>query len=111
VDFGMTIGWPADDPVPRGRMRLDAVLHLERYDSDPAATEAWLDDADARMRAWSREVNERRAPGARPVDETRGWSERMAFLFRAPNPPKGREELMAHLRSLGFGLREPGSRP
>jgi hypothetical protein len=35
----------------------------------------------------------------------------MAFLFRAPNPPKGREELMAHLRSLGFGLREPGSPP
>ncbi|MGA1606116.1 MAG: NTP transferase domain-containing protein [Planctomycetota bacterium] len=105
VVFGMTLGWPADDPLPRTRLPLDAILHHETY--DVASTESVLDRADASMRADSRAANARRGPDERPVNETRGWTDRMSFLFRGPNPPKGREHLMAALRARGFGLRDP----
>ena len=108
VVFGMTLGWPAGDPLPRTRMPLEAVLHLETY--DVSRTEAVLDAADASMRADSRAANARLAAGERPVNETRGWTDRMAYLFRAPNPPKGREHLLAALRARGFGLRDPEQR-
>ena len=101
VVFGMTLGWPADDPVPRGRMTLDAVLHAERYPHD--RFDAWLDDADDRMRDWARESN-RRAPDAKPIDEGRGWSDRMWWLLGRGLPPKGRAGLRDALRRLGFGL-------
>lgn len=105
VVFGMTLGWPADDPLPRTRLPLDAVLHHETYDA--SRTPSILDAADDAMRADSRATNARLGDGERPVNETRGWTDRMAYLFRAPNPPKGRERLMAELRARGFGLRDP----
>lgn len=99
----MTIGWPDDDPEPRGRMPLDAVLHEEQWSA--AALPAALDAADDAMRAWARRSNSRHAGASRkPIREDRGWTDRMAFLFGGAAPHKGREELGAHLRALGFGL-------
>lgn len=104
VVFGMTLGWPDDDPVPRERMALDAVLHFEQYRTE--GIDAMLDDADERMRAWARAVNARVAEGgARKVDEQRGWTDRMAFLYGGPRAPKGRELLLEELRRRGFGIR------
>lgn len=77
VVFGMTIGVPADDPLPRGRMPLEGVLHWDRYDA--ARTDAVLDGADEAMRAWARRANaEQGGYRGRPVSETKGWAERMA---------------------------------
>lgn len=108
VVFGMTIGWPADDPELRERLPLDAVLHMEHYDD--ARTDSALAAADASLRAWSRRVNARMAPGAKRIDEARGWSDRMAFLFGGDRPHKGRQNLGPELREMGFSLdaqREP----
>lgn len=101
VVFGMALGWPVDDPVPRGRLPLAAVLHDERYDS--GSVDAHLDAADEAMRAWARRCNAR-SPSERAINEQRGWTDRMAWLFGRPGAPKGRERLAQHLRSLGFGL-------
>jgi CTP:molybdopterin cytidylyltransferase MocA/nitroreductase len=106
VVFGMTLGWPADDPEPRGRMPLAAVLHHERYRSE--GLPALLDEADEAVRAWARRSNARTADSAtRKPDESRGWTDRMAWLFGGESPPKGRALLLEHVRRLGFGLRAP----
>lgn len=104
VVFGMTIGVAADDPVPRGRMPLDGVLHVDRYDS--ARTDAVLDGADAAMRAWAQRTNaERSGYQGRPVNETKGWAERMAALWGADSSyVKHRAALADELRRLGFDL-------
>ncbi|MBL8755827.1 MAG: NTP transferase domain-containing protein [Planctomycetes bacterium] len=104
VVFGMTLGHPSDDPLPRGRMPLAGVLHFERY--DVAGTGAVLDGADDAMRAWARRTN---AAGAgkkgRPVDETKGWSDRMARMWGAGSDyVAARQVLVDELRRLGFGL-------
>ncbi|MGE0144158.1 MAG: NTP transferase domain-containing protein [Planctomycetota bacterium] len=107
VVFGMTLGWPADDPLPRRRMPLSAILHQERY--DPLMTDVALDAADADLRAWAEAINAVEVPrGAKPISTTRGWSDRMAFLFGGSKPHKGRENLGPELRSMGFGLDRPG---
>lgn len=104
VVFGMTLGRPADDPVPRGRMPLAGVLHWERYDT--ARTAEVLALADAGMRAWSRRTNaERGGYQGRPVSEQKGWSERMATLWGARSDyAQSRRTLVEELRRLGFGL-------
>lgn len=111
VAFGMTVGIPADDPIPRGRMPLGGVLHAERYDTDAAAKA--VEGADAAMRAWAARTNaERGGYGGKPVNETRGWTDRMVWLWGRPAPAKGRAGLVAALRARGFGLRAdepPGS--
>ncbi len=104
VAFGMTVGWPVDDPVFRERMPLAAVLHKESYTHDLSGV---LESADEGMRAWARESNRRAKEGERPVNETRGWTDRMAHLWGGDAPPKGRAELIEHLRVLGFGLKGP----
>lgn len=104
VVFGMTIGVAADDPVPRGRLPLAGVLHWERYDR--AGTDRVLDGADAAMRTWARRTNaERGGYQGRPVNEQKGWSERMAALWGADSSyVRARACLAAELRRLGFGL-------
>lgn len=102
VVFGMALGWPADDPLPRERLPLDAVLHDERYDD--TRTDAALAAADEALRAWARRSNERASPGTRRIDEARGWSDRMAFLFGGDRPHKGRQNLGPELREMGFLL-------
>ncbi|MEO6595278.1 MAG: NTP transferase domain-containing protein [Planctomycetota bacterium] len=104
VVFGMTIGVPADDPVPRGRMPLDGVLHWDRY--DVARTDAVLDGADEGMRAWARAANaEQGGYGGRPVNEQKGWAERMATMWGASSTyAAARKQLVDELRRLGFGF-------
>ncbi len=103
VVFGMTVGVPADDPVPRGRMPLAGVLHWDRYEP---ATDAVLDDADEVMRAWARRTNaEQGGYNGRPVNEQKGWTERMAAAWGADSTyAKARATLREELRRLGFGL-------
>ncbi|MFM1871445.1 MAG: hypothetical protein RL398_867 [Planctomycetota bacterium] len=108
VVFGMTLGVPADDPIPRGRMPLPGVLHWDRY--DPAAIDAAIDGADEGMREWSRRTNaERGGYNGRPVSETKGWTDRMAQMW-GDDPRTGggyaaaRKVLADELRALGFGL-------
>jgi FMN reductase (NADPH) len=102
VVFGMTMGIPADDPIPRGRMPLAGVLHLERY--DVGASDAALDGADAGMRAWSQRTNaERGGYQGRPVNTTKGWTERMAALWGADSEyVRARATLWEELQRLGF---------
>ena len=104
VVFGMTVGVPADDPVPRGRLPLQGVLHWDRYDS--AGTDAVLDGADLGMQQWARRTNaEQGGYQGRPVNERRGWAERMATMWGAQSEyAVARQQLVAELRRLGFGL-------
>jgi FMN reductase (NADPH) len=104
VLFGMTIGHATDDPIPRGRMQLSAVLHAERYDRDilPAA----LQQADEQMRAWAHRTN-RDLGGylGRPVSETKGWTHRMAAAWGQDSQyARARATLRDELDRLGFGL-------
>lgn len=103
VVFGMTMGVAADDPVPRGRMPLSGVLHWDRYATD---VDAVLDGADASMRAWARRTNaERGGYQGRPVNEAKGWTERMAVAWGSDSEYlKARQTLADELRRLGFGM-------
>lgn len=103
VVFGMTVGVPNDDPVPRGRMPLGGVLHWDRYD---AATDEALDGADEAMREWARRANaEQGGYNGRPVNEQKGWTERMAAAWGADSSyARARRTLRDELRRLGFGL-------
>lgn len=103
VVFGMTVGHPADDPEPRGRMPLAGVLHRDRYDLDALA--AALEGADAGMRDWARRCNERGGYLGRIVNTDKGWRERMAQLWGERSEyVKSRATLLAELRQLGFGI-------
>jgi nitroreductase/CTP:molybdopterin cytidylyltransferase MocA len=107
VVFGLTLGIPADDPLPRLRMPLGGVLHRERY--DPAAAVAALEVADEIVRQWARDSNARAraAGGAAPIDEHKGWTERMARDWGLQSRyAVVRRTLVAELRQLGFGLDE-----
>src|SRR5262245_3028088 len=104
VVFGMTVGVAADDPVPRGRLPLPGVLHWDRY--DPDRTDAVLDGADQAMQQWARVTNsERGGYQGRPVNEAKGWAERMATLWGGRSEyAVARRALVSELRRLGFGL-------
>ena len=100
VPFGMVLGRPADDPPARGRMPLSAVLHRERYQTD--ALDEALEDADEQMRAWALAINRQGGYKGKPVNEDKGWTERMAAKWSGDFGL--REALATHLRELGFGL-------
>lgn len=100
VPFGMVLGRPADDPPARGRMPLAAVLHRERYQAD--GLDEVLGRADEQMRAWARSINESGGYKGKPVNEEKGWTDRMAAKWS--HDFGLREVLAAHLRELGFGL-------
>ncbi|MHC4512840.1 MAG: NTP transferase domain-containing protein [Planctomycetota bacterium] len=103
VVFGMVIGKAKDDPVPRGRMPLAGVLHRESYRTDHL--EEIIDAADADMRAWARRTNtERGGSHGRPVNEEKGWSDRMAGLWGRDRD--FRTALATELAALGFGCFE-----
>lgn len=104
VVFGMTVGFAADDPVPRGRMPLAGVLHWDRYDR--SRTAAVLAGADEVMRAWAKRANaEQGGYNGRPVSEDKGWAERMAAMWGSDSTyVAARAALVEELRRLGFGL-------
>lgn len=99
VVFGMTLGHPIDDPVPRTRMPLAGILHAARYDGDASVRAAA--DADEQMRAWARAVN---AAGAgRPVRDDKGWRDRMAAAWAKDGRyVAARAGLARALRARGF---------
>lgn len=111
VAFGLVLGKPIDDPQPRTRLPLGVLHHRERYDQD---VEVALDAADDAMREWASQSNLRarqrahRAgqPSPRPINETRGYTDRMAYLWGQAmgGGYKARRDLAEALRELGFGL-------
>lgn len=104
VIFGMTMGVPGDDPIPRGRMPLQGVLHWDRYDTD--CIDDVLQGADEGMREWAKQTNaERGGYGGRPVNEDKGWVERMARMWGEDSRyAEARKVLAEELSQLGFGL-------
>ncbi len=84
--YGLCVGVPDEDPLPRPRLPLDAVLFRGRYPSD----EAMLERLAEYDRAYERYLAER---GAEP----RPWSGVMAGKFTKPERP----ELAAYYRSKG----------
>lgn len=102
VVFGMAVGVAADDPPARGRMPLAGVLHWDRYDSSDILDV--LRGADDGMRDWAKRCNaEQGGYNGRPVDEVKGWSERMARMWGGESAyAKAREALQEELRTLGF---------
>jgi len=104
VVFGMTAGRPKDDPIPRGRMPLNGVLHWNRYDGSNVSDV--LRRADDGMRAWARRTNaERDGYNGHPVNESKGWADRMAKMWGAQSSyAEARKVLADELRQLGFEL-------
>ncbi len=103
VVFGMVIGKAKDDPVTRGRMPLAGVLHHESYRTDHL--EEMIDGANDSMRDWARRTNsELGGYLGRPVNEQKGWCDRMAALWGRDRD--FRTALGAELAALGFGFFE-----
>jgi len=102
VVFGMTVGKPNDDPVPRGRMPLSGVLHWNRYDGSDVGDV--LRGADEVMRTWARRANaEQGGYNGRPVSEDKGWADRMAKMWGGESAyAEARKVLRDELRELGF---------
>lgn len=101
VVFGMVLGRAKDDPVPRGRMPLQGVLHQESYRTDHL--DRVIDAADEGMRAWARRINtEQGGYLGRPVNEQKGWTDRMAALWGRDR--EFRATLDRELKALGFGF-------
>ncbi|MFK7738992.1 MAG: NTP transferase domain-containing protein [Planctomycetota bacterium] len=105
VVFGMSMGVPKDEPVPRGRMPLAGVLHWNRYDSSDVADV--LRKADDGMRTWAARTNaEAGGYGGRPVSETKGWAERMARMWGGDSAyAEARKVLLDELRQRGFDFK------
>ena len=81
-------------------MPLHGVLHWDCYDA--SCIEAVLGAADEGMREWAKETNaERGGYGGRPVNETKGWSDRMARMWGGDSTyAKAREALADELAPL-----------
>lgn len=86
--FGMCVGRPAQDPLPRPRLPLGAVLHRERYD------DSRYDEKIAEYDAVYRRYMEERSQG----QSAASWSEAMATKIPVPS----RTHLLAYLESQGF---------
>jgi len=84
--FGLCVGHPDDDPSPRPRLELDAVLIEERYPED-ATVLAKLAGYDERMRQY---YAERGNPG-------HDWTSGIVRKFREPK----REHLFEFFRAKG----------
>lgn len=104
VLFGMTMGVAKAEPLARGRMPLEAVLHHDQYDQ--GCIEDVLRRADEGMRAWAKKTNaEHGGYSGRPVNESKGWTDRMARMWSGDRSyAKARQALMEELQRLGFDL-------
>lgn len=88
--FGMCIGIPDQQPMPRPRLPQEAIVHADRY--DPAAYPDALSRYDAEMKAYMLE----RTGGKRD----HAWTEDMAAKLAQPN----RAYMKAYLAKQRFGL-------
>jgi len=86
--FGMCVGRPAQEPLPRPRLPLAAVLHRERYDSSQQTER--IGEYDERYRRYLSERSEGRTAAS--------WSEAMAAKIPVPS----RTHLKAYLERQGF---------
>lgn len=103
VAFGMVAGHPLDDPLPRPRLPLDAVLHEEVYDD--ARTREHLIEMDERQRDWARQTNEEKGGYAgRVVNTERSWCERVRHRLDTQRRESPRDQLRTQLEQLGFTL-------
>lgn len=99
--FGMTVGFPADEPGKKPRLPLEAVFHRERYEPE---RDRHLDAYDETVRRYYTE----RTGGQR----THGWTEYIAELLKEPR----RTHMLDFLRRQGFlqdtlGAAGRGERP
>ena len=97
---GMTLGWPAIEPVVRPRLPLRAVLHWERYDVSGEAQA--LEEYDRAMVETGiyrgRQVP---TPGREAEMEDYGWLEHSARRVSKPT----RTGLRQMVEQRGFGLK------
>jgi FMN reductase (NADPH) len=93
---GMCLGYPAEDPAPKPRLPLPAVLHRERY--RPEETDAHLDAFDETILA--AELYRSRETG-----KLYGWTSRAARRVSYTDPKRLRVELSRVIEEQGFGLR------
>jgi len=77
--FGLCVGTPAQDPSPRPRLPLEAVLMQDRYDDD--AVRRAVGEYDQTYRAY---LQDRGAPQAQ-IDQA--WAARMAEYHASPRRP------------------------
>jgi FMN reductase (NADPH) len=96
---GMTLGWPAAEPLLRPRLPLEAVLHWEQYDTgDEAEVLAAYDQAMVETGVYhGRQVP---VPGVEGTEEFYGWLEHSARRVSLPM----RTGLRQVLERQGFAL-------
>ncbi|QKK10154.1 MAG: NADPH-dependent oxidoreductase [Planctomycetota bacterium] len=90
--FGLCVGTPAQDPSPRPRLPLDAVLMHDRYDDD--AVRRAVGEYDQTYRDYLRARN------APEPQVQQAWAARMADYHAAPRRP----DLAAYYTSKGARL-------
>ena len=85
-------------------MPLSGVLHWNRYDSSDLGEV--LRAADDGMRDWARRCNaEQGGYNGRPVNEQKGWVDRMAKMWGGESAyAEARKVLRDELRQLGFEI-------
>jgi nitroreductase len=94
---GLTMGYPVETPLIRPRLPLEAVLHLERYQTDDLQ---YLQVYDRAMIATG--IYRGRQVGTQDRDQTQyGWMEHSARRVSKPSRPHLRESI----QRAGFGLK------
>lgn len=97
---GMTVGWPAGQPMIRPRLPLSTVLHWERYDR--SGEDEALAQYDKAMIATGIYAGRQVAVPGRPGEmEEYGWTEHSARRVSQVHRP----QLRAVLEKQGFALR------
>ena len=97
---GMTIGWPAAQPMVRPRLPVSAVLHWEKYDSQPK-DEEMLEYDRMMIDTGIYEGRQVPVPGKPEQMENYGWTEHSARRVAKA----WRTELREVLEQQGFGLK------
>jgi FMN reductase (NADPH) len=97
---GMTIGWPAAQPMVRPRLPISAVLHWEKYDAEPK-DEEMLDYDRMMIDTGIYEGRQVPMPGKPEQMENYGWTEHSARRVAKA----WRTELREVLEQQGFGLK------
>ncbi|GAB4513383.1 MAG: NADPH-dependent oxidoreductase [Anaerolineae bacterium] len=101
---GLTLGWPAEEPVLKPRLPLRAVLHWERYDTS---------HMDEDLLAYDRTMMETGIYAGRQVSvpgkpgevEEYGWLEHSARRASSTAPGALRAHLRETIQEQGFGLK------